>query len=347
MAPRSRRAASRGAGPTRGAPLTPARAPDVNNVSAGPARGSLARAPRSLGARAGQAAIVAAFYAFGPLVARPRWASIVAALGGARWAYVLGVTLVNLATLVAGNAFFAVLYAAGWPSIEAYKSSPGAWPWARGPADAAAFRARLARALGLSALNVALTVPLAAGAHAAAVFFGYRADEASFPSVPLVFASIVGFSLIEDTMFYWTHRTLHHPSVYRHVHKVHHAFVDTVAPAAIATHPLEYAVGNALPFSAGPVLAGAHLYTLFAWTVYRVGETVFTHSGYALPASPFELLAAQGSAEDHDAHHARQVGNYSSLWTHWDRAMGTALARGEGEGEGGGRARRGGVKAAA
>lgn len=30
--------------------------------------------------------------------------------------------------------------------------------------------------------------------------------------------------IIEDFYFYWVHRLLHHPALYKHIHKVHHDY---------------------------------------------------------------------------------------------------------------------------
>ena len=34
--------------------------------------------------------------------------------------------------------------------------------------------------------------------------------------------SIVAMAVVHDTYYYWAHRWMHHPRVFRHVHKLHH-----------------------------------------------------------------------------------------------------------------------------
>lgn len=46
--------------------------------------------------------------------------------------------------------------------------------------------------------------------------------------------------LVEDFAFYWSHRMLHTPYLYKKVHKVHHEFNNTVSIAATYAHPVEY-----------------------------------------------------------------------------------------------------------
>lgn len=42
--------------------------------------------------------------------------------------------------------------------------------------------------------------------------------------------SAVGFLLFTDYLIYWVHRSLHHPILYKRLHKPHHRFISTSAP---------------------------------------------------------------------------------------------------------------------
>jgi sterol desaturase/sphingolipid hydroxylase (fatty acid hydroxylase superfamily) len=53
--------------------------------------------------------------------------------------------------------------------------------------------------------------------------------------------------VIQDATFYWTHRLLHTPFLYRTVHKRHHAFVANHPLAVEHAHVVESIVGNLLP----------------------------------------------------------------------------------------------------
>ncbi len=39
--------------------------------------------------------------------------------------------------------------------------------------------------------------------------------------------------------FYWTHRILHHPVMYKRFHKQHHEYTGTIGFAAEHAHPFE------------------------------------------------------------------------------------------------------------
>lgn len=130
---------------------------------------------------------------------------------------------------------------------------------------------------------------------------------------------------MEDTIFYWIHRTLHHPKLYPLIHKKHHEFYTTVSISAEYAHPLEFAFGNTFPVFAASKLLGSrmHLVTVATWLIIRIGETVDGHSGYEFSWSPYRLLPFSSSSEYHNYHHSHNVGNYESFFSFWDTICGT------------------------
>ncbi len=233
------------------------------------------------------------------LLWRPRWGSFLAFIGGEKNANVFGNAAVSGAMLLILNAFFYALYKLELPAVEAFRISKKAWPWKEegwSAAQRAAFRGVVLNGALLAALNLALTIPLGWASYAGAVKLGYSAKEADFPSAATMAWQLVVFVLIEDALFYWGHRTLHESAVlYKSVHKLHHAFNYSVSIAATATHPLEFILSNVVPFVAGPTLLGAHCATIYMWIIFRMGETIFHHSGYDFPFTLWSLLPFQGS----------------------------------------------------
>ena len=92
--------------------------------------------------------------------------------------------------------------------------------------------------------------------------------------------------------FYWTHRLIHVPRIYRAIHKLHHRFTAPTAVASMYAHPLEFLVGNLTGVALGPVLLNTHPYTAYFWFCYALVSTGGSHSGYTF----FD-------AESHDRHH--------------------------------------------
>ena len=44
--------------------------------------------------------------------------------------------------------------------------------------------------------------------------------DTAFPAFTTTLRDVACFIFIEDTMFYWLHRLLHHPAIYKYIHKV-------------------------------------------------------------------------------------------------------------------------------
>lgn len=114
--------------------------------------------------------------------------------------------------------------------------------------------------------------------------------------------------LVETTLFYWIHRALHHPCVYRYIHRVHHRWKADVRPvSAIDAHPVEHAVLNL-----GPLL----------WTGWVVGLPWWWLQLWVHVSTIYALLAHCPESEHAQQHHAWPVTRFG-IGTMWDRWMGT------------------------
>jgi sterol desaturase/sphingolipid hydroxylase (fatty acid hydroxylase superfamily) len=119
--------------------------------------------------------------------------------------------------------------------------------------------------------------------------------------------------LIQDTIFYWSHRALHLPRLYRAIHGKHHTFRHVRGHASEYAHPVEV-VANLVAFMLPAIVLGTHLFTYGLWVAIRVYETVEAHSGYA-----FTRIASR-----HAFHHLYAAkGCLGSFFGIWDRLMGT------------------------
>jgi Delta7-sterol 5-desaturase len=64
------------------------------------------------------------------------------------------------------------------------------------------------------------------------------------------FLSIGIAILMHDTYFYWTHRLMHHPKLYKHIHLVHHQSTNPSPWAAYSFHPFEALIQGLI----GPII---------------------------------------------------------------------------------------------
>jgi sterol desaturase/sphingolipid hydroxylase (fatty acid hydroxylase superfamily) len=137
--------------------------------------------------------------------------------------------------------------------------------------------------------------------------------------------SIVLMLLVHDTYFYWTHRMMHHPAVYRWMHKVHHLSTNPSPWAAMAFHPTEAVVEAlviaviAFSFPVHPLAIGIFLLIMMVYNVYG-------HLGYELyPKSFSGTIIGKwiNTSVSHNQHHQYFTGNYGLYFLWWDRWMGT------------------------
>lgn len=145
---------------------------------------------------------------------------------------------------------------------------------------------------------------------------------------------IGGFVLllvIDDTWFYWVHRLLHHPRIYRYVHLEHHKSIDVTPFTSLSFHFLEPLL---LTLWIIPVAIYIPIYApvLAAVQVWGTLDNIKSHLGYELyPAwwnrSPLGFLT---SSTYHNLHHSRFKGNYGVHFRIWDRLMGTEIKEYEG-----------------
>lgn len=147
------------------------------------------------------------------------------------------------------------------------------------------------------------------------------------PTSPLAwFVQLYVLEAIAETWFYWFHRAMHTPSLYR-FHKQHHGFVAPIGISAQYVHIVEGlltgVVPTVLPLFCLPALTGAPLsfpLVLFFFT-FRSWWAVDSHCGYAVPWSFGSWLFNDNS--HHYWHHRRNTGNYGSVFVPWDALMGT------------------------
>ena len=76
-------------------------------------------------------------------------------------------------------------------------------------------------------------------------------DGRELPSPSRVLLDFLVFLVMEELLFYYFHRLLHHPRVYKVVHKKHHEWTAPIAITAMYCHPIEHMLSNLLPVAVG------------------------------------------------------------------------------------------------
>lgn len=186
---------------------------------------------------------------------------------------------------------------------------------------------QIRREIGWSLLSA-----LIYGVPAGVVAWGWQArgwtriysDIHAFPLwyVPV---SVLAFLFAHDTWFYWTHRWMHRPRLFRVAHAVHHASRPPTAWAAMSFHPWE-ALTGAIVIPALVFVIPIHVAALGVVLTIMTVMGVSNHMGWEM----FPRMLVRGpmgdwliTATHHQRHHDQYNCNYGLYFRFWDRLCDT------------------------
>lgn len=137
--------------------------------------------------------------------------------------------------------------------------------------------------------------------------------------------SILIALVVHDTYFYWMHRTVHKPALYKSVHLLHHKSVNPSPWASYSFHIFE-AVAEALVIPFILCLIPMHPIALGVFGLMSFAINVYGHLGYEVMPRWFRsswLFEVVNTSVYHNMHHEKFVGNYGLYFRVWDRLMKT------------------------
>jgi len=131
--------------------------------------------------------------------------------------------------------------------------------------------------------------------------------------------------LLHDTWFYWWHRAMHHPTLFKHVHLVHHKSTNPSPWTAYAFHPFEAIIeASILPLIAFTL--PVHTSAITTFFIFQIVYNVYGHLGFELFPKGFHknwFGRFVNTSVAHNLHHKKFHGNYGLYFLFWDRMMGT------------------------
>lgn len=128
-----------------------------------------------------------------------------------------------------------------------------------------------------------------------------------------------------DAWFYWTHRIMHRPRLFRWFHRLHHRSYNPSPWTAYAFDASE-ALVNAIYLPLALIVMPTSILAAFIFTGHMMLRNAVGHCGYEVfPArrDGRPLLNWLTTVTHHDLHHARARTNFGLYFTWWDRIMGT------------------------
>jgi sterol desaturase/sphingolipid hydroxylase (fatty acid hydroxylase superfamily) len=137
--------------------------------------------------------------------------------------------------------------------------------------------------------------------------------------------SVIALIFLHDTYFYWTHRLMHHPKIFKYVHLVHHKSNNPTPFAAYSFHPLEAIVeAGIIPLAV--FIMPVHNGALFIFITFSFIMNVLGHVGYefyfkGFTKNPFTWW--NNTSTHHNMHHQYVNWNFGLYFNFWDRLMGT------------------------
>ncbi|MGD9799362.1 MAG: sterol desaturase family protein, partial [Parvularculaceae bacterium] len=136
---------------------------------------------------------------------------------------------------------------------------------------------------------------------------------------------LIAMIVLHDAWFYWTHRLIHDPRLFRRIHRTHHRS-NYPTPFTAYSFDLGEAAINAAFVPLFALLIPVSFLAIGVFATHMILRNVVGHSGYELfPArrSGRPLFDFLTSVTHHDLHHAQAGWNYGLYFTFWDRLMGT------------------------
>lgn len=181
--------------------------------------------------------------------------------------------------------------------------------------------------INLSLLSSAVFAAPAAFALVAWVHGGTKiySDWRAYGGVPYLLLSAFLYLIIQDTYYYWAHRLMHDPRLFKWMHAGHHRSRQPTPFASFAFDPSE-ALVTAWVLPALAFLIPIHIGVVVALLILMTVTAVLNHSGWeVLPGRFIEGPIGRHliSATHHSLHHTRFNANYGLYFRFWDRLMGT------------------------
>ncbi len=128
-----------------------------------------------------------------------------------------------------------------------------------------------------------------------------------------------------DAFFYWSHRLMHDPRLFRRFHRRHH---KSMSPSPFTAYSFD--LGEAAVMASfvplWMLLVPTQWPVVGLFMLHQIVRNTLGHSGYELMPARSDgrpMVDWLTTTTHHDLHHAQAGWNYGLYFTWWDRLMGT------------------------
>jgi sterol desaturase/sphingolipid hydroxylase (fatty acid hydroxylase superfamily) len=134
-------------------------------------------------------------------------------------------------------------------------------------------------------------------------------------------ASLVVSMLIDETYYYWIHRLLHVPAIFRRIHRIHHQSNVTSPWTAFSFHPIEgLLLAVVLPVTL--MIIPMHPFVILTQLAIMTFTSVINHLDIEIYPAHFNKHSIGRwliGATHHSLHHKQFRYNYGLYFTFWDK----------------------------
>ncbi|MDW3649633.1 MAG: sterol desaturase family protein [Bacteroidia bacterium] len=137
--------------------------------------------------------------------------------------------------------------------------------------------------------------------------------------------SFFGTMLIHETYYYWLHRWMHKPSVYKLIHRVHHDSIVTSPWTSFSFHPWE-SVLQSIVVPSLVFIYPMHVSVVLLLLTTMTLTSCINHLDIEIYPKGFDkhwLGKWLIGATHHSLHHSQFRFNYGLYFTFWDKWMDT------------------------
>ncbi len=130
---------------------------------------------------------------------------------------------------------------------------------------------------------------------------------------------------IHETYYYWLHRWMHRPKIYRWIHKTHHDSIITSPWTSFSFHPMESLL-QAIVVPLIVIFLPMHYTVIMMMLVLMTVSATINHLDIEIyPKDTEKHWFGKWiiGATHHSMHHAKFIKNYGLYFTFWDKWMGT------------------------
>jgi len=138
--------------------------------------------------------------------------------------------------------------------------------------------------------------------------------------------TLAAMVVVHDAYFYWTHRAMHHPALFKAFHRFHHQSV-TPTPFTSYAFSVPETLVQAAFMPLWMIAVPTQNTTALIFMTIMIIRNVWGHAGVELHPrgmADHPVFGILSSTVHHDLHHAGGFNtNYGFYFTYWDRLMGT------------------------